>query len=547
MFKPARMFVPSVAAGLIAASVAAATSPPAATLHVCPSCQFSQIASAVAAAKSGDTVKVAAGTYQGGFTIGVSLQLVGAGAHATIIRRGGPVITIGSGSTSSQLTVSISGVTITGGVTHSSLGSSPADVIAAGGGVEIPANSTGPASVVTISHSVITGNRVVPTASTPSGPNYPCPGGQCPFNAAHGGGIDNTGMLTLRDSTVTENQAIGVNGQGGGIYSTTGSSLTLIHATVTRNQALAPTSMVGRYAEGGGIFAAMGGTLTVMHSVVSHNTSRLTSTLPVKAGGQPINMVANGGGIHVDDGASTTIENTTISDNSVSAIDPGGPANAINAAIQVGALTMRNTVISHNRVSSTLATDGVPAPSPTSLDPGGQGGTLEVDGGGTISHTQITDNSSTSTSTDGPVDENSGLDLFPPGNSSPARLLTVQDSVISGNTATASSGTGSATVQGAGILNTSQLRLVDDQVRGNAGHATGNTGLAQGAGIWNGSSGPDTTVTLTLDHTVVTQNSLTAAPGLTIQAAGLFTISPVTLTASTITANTPSNCTGTTC
>lgn len=548
MFKAARMFVPGMAAGLIAASAATATSPPAATLQVCPSCQFSQIAPAIAAATSGDTVNVAAGTYQGGFTIAVTMNLVGAGAGATVISGGGPVITIGPAATSSTLTVSISGVTITGGVTHSSLGSSPAGVIAAGGGVEIPANGIGPAGVVTISHSVITGNLVMPTASTPSGPNYPCPGGQCPFNEAHGGGIDNNGVLTLRDSTVTDNQAVGVNGQGGGIYSTGTGRLTLIGATVTRNQALAPTSMVGRYAEGGGIFAAAGGTLTVMHSVVSHNTSSLTSTLPVTAGGQTINMVANGGGIHADDGASTTIENTTINDNSVSAIDPGGPANAINAAIQVGQLTMDNSVISHNRVSSTTATDGVTDPSPTAFDTGGQGGTLEVDEGGTISHSRITDNSSTSTSAHGPVDENSGLDLFPPGDSSPARLLTVQDSVISGNTATATSGSGSATVQGVGILNTSLLRLVADQVRDNSGHATGKTALAQGAGIWNGSSaGPNSTVRLALDHTVVTHNSLTAGPGDTVQGAGLFTIPPVTLKASTITANNPGNCSGTSC
>jgi hypothetical protein len=292
----------------------------------------------------------------------------------------------------------------------------------------------------------------------------------------------------------------------------------------------------------------MGSTLTVMHSLVTGNSSILTSTLPVKAGGQTINMVANGGGIHVDDGSPVTVENTTITDNSVSAIDPGGPANAINAAMQVGdgRLIMRNTVISHNHVSSTLATDGVAAPSRMSLDPGGQGGALEVDGGGTISHTQITDNSSTSTSTNGPVDENSGLDLFPPANQ-PARLLTVQDSVISGNTATATSGSSSATVQGAGILNTSLLKLANDQVRDNTGHATGKTGIAQGPGIWNGSSGPGTTVHLTLAHTVVTHNSLTASPGVTIAGAGLFTITPVSLTASMITANTPSNCSGATC
>jgi len=527
------------------------------SLEVCASgCTYSQIAPAVAAAKSGDTIKVAAGTYQGGFTIGVSMKLVGAGAHATIIRGGGPVVTIGRISASRKFTVAISGVTITGGVTHSSPGlgfGGKAGVNAFGGGVQInphigaPDTPQVPDATVTISNSVITGNRVAPIASVPGPANFACPSGPCPFNAGLGGGIFNGGALTVRDSMVTDNQASGVNGQGGGIYSE--ASLTLINTTVSHNQALAPTAMVGRFAEGGGIFVLMGSTLTVMHSLVTANSSILTSTLPVKAGGQTINMVANGGGIHVDDGSPVTVENTTITGNSVSAVDPGGPANAINAAMQVGDghLIMRNTVISHNHVSSIYATDGVTLPSATSLDTGGQGGTIEVDGGGTIQHTKITDNTSTSTSTDGPVDENSGLDVFPPS-TSPAHLLTVQDSVIRGNTATASSGSGSATVEGAGILNTSLLKLANDQVRDNTGHATGKTGLAEGAGIWNGSSGPGTTVSLTLDHTVVTHNSLTASPGVTVQGAGLFTtISPVTLTASTITANTPDDCSGVAC
>ena len=118
-----------------------ASASPAATLAVCPSgCQYSQIAAAVAAAQSGDTVTVAAGTYQGGFTIGVSLTLTGAGATQTIIKGGGPVVTIGAPG-SSKLNVAISGVTITGGVTHSSPESvalyGKAGVLATGGGVEI--------------------------------------------------------------------------------------------------------------------------------------------------------------------------------------------------------------------------------------------------------------------------------------------------------------------------------------------------------------------------------------------------------------------------
>ena len=73
-----------------------ATPASATTLTVCHTgCAYTQIASAVAAASSGDTVSVAAGTYHGGFTIDQNLSLVGAGAKRTIIRGGGPVITVG--------------------------------------------------------------------------------------------------------------------------------------------------------------------------------------------------------------------------------------------------------------------------------------------------------------------------------------------------------------------------------------------------------------------------------------------------------------------
>src|SRR5215471_11441456 len=88
----------------------------AATLTVCPSgCQYSQIGPAVAAAGNGDTIKVGPGTYQGGITIGVSVKLAGAGAGSTIIRGGDHVLTVGALGASSEPTVSISGVTITGG------------------------------------------------------------------------------------------------------------------------------------------------------------------------------------------------------------------------------------------------------------------------------------------------------------------------------------------------------------------------------------------------------------------------------------------------
>ena len=115
-------------AGLLAV-VAAAIGPghaSAATQAVCPSgCTFTQIAPALAAAKNGDTISIGAGTYDGGLTIDKSVKLVGAGSGRTTISGGGPVLTIGTFGASSEPTVMIDGVTITGGVTRSSPESTP--------------------------------------------------------------------------------------------------------------------------------------------------------------------------------------------------------------------------------------------------------------------------------------------------------------------------------------------------------------------------------------------------------------------------------------
>jgi hypothetical protein len=56
--------------------------------------------------------------------------------------------------------------------------------------------------------------------------------------AATGGGIDNAGTLTLRDSIVADNQAVGGLG-GGGILNEVGASLTLDRCALTDNQATA--------------------------------------------------------------------------------------------------------------------------------------------------------------------------------------------------------------------------------------------------------------------------------------------------------------------
>ena len=267
--------------------------------------------------------------------------------------------------------------------------------------------------------------------------------------------------------------------------------------------------------------------------MVSGNSARLTSALPVMAGGGPIEMNANSGGIHVGDGIPTLIANTTISGNSVSAVDPAGEPVAFDSAMLIGSgpLTMRNTKITGNHVTETVA---------TSADVGPGGSVLELDGGGTIANTQITGNDMSAISPSGDVAVAGALAVFN-FNDDP-KLVTVKDSVISGNTATATSPAGSATVHGVGIFNNSLLDLRHVQVSDNSGTATGLSGVAQGGGIWNGVelSGPP--VTLTLENSSLTRNSLTASAGITASGGGLFTTQPVTLTHSLIARNAPDQC-----
>ena len=68
--------------------------------------------------QDGDTVTIGAGTYRGGVVVQASVADRGAGTEETIIRGGGPVITIGEYEADAQPTVTIEGVTITGGLTR---------------------------------------------------------------------------------------------------------------------------------------------------------------------------------------------------------------------------------------------------------------------------------------------------------------------------------------------------------------------------------------------------------------------------------------------
>jgi len=501
---------------------------------------FSTLQAAVDAAHNGDTIRIDRGTFKGGVTVDVSVRIVGSGRDNTILKGGSSVLTIGRYNATSEPTVSISALTITGGVARSSPYSIPytgvAGVVAAGGGVEIPSSQAGLGATVTIADTNITGNRVAPRRSLPVGP--PCPGNVgCPFAAAWGGGIDNAGALKVINSTISHNLIGSASGlsnlasdaEGAGIRNFSAGTLVIDDSSVSDNHASATTPN-GRFADSGGIFA-LGPTLTMDNDVVTHNTAELSTSMP-----NSVQTLAIAGGIHVSNNTSGAIRDTTISENSVSATNSVGDASASSGGLHSDGplpLPLTNDVISENSVTATTT----PASAGSAFADSGAG---EIGGTGAIRQTRFIGNSVTATSSAGTAEADGGA--FVAGTSPGA---TISGSLIRDNRLSATSTSGSAIVEGGGIKNVQQLTLRDTVVADNTGIAHGPAGIAQGGGIWNGTiPGAPPPTELTLDDSTVTGNTLTASPGITVHGGGLYTTLPVTRADSRIDDNVPDQCYG---
>jgi hypothetical protein len=463
---------------------------------------------------------VAAGTYRGGFTVGVSVRIVGAGAGSTVIGGGGPVITIGSFGATTEPTVSIDAVTITGGVTRSSPESIPCSgqpgVWALGGGVDIPpkANLNGGATV-TIANSVITANAAEPAAASNG------------FACAGGGGIDNWGTLSLMNTTVSDNQVggrIASHASGAGVLNR--GRLSLINSSVSGNR-VTVTGSNACGAGGGGIRSF--GTLTLSGGAVTDNVVELSSSMNCGE--------SQGGGIYVNNG-SASISDTTVSANHVSASSRYADAFAFSGGISVdcgAAMILRDSTVSGNRVTAmTGAASGTANPTA-----GGIG--VCYPGKATISNTTVTGNI---------VDANApaGAALAEAGGIQTGSTV-LNDSLVSGNRLTASSETGSASVHGAGIQHgNGAMQISGTVISGNMGTATGPSGEALGGGIWNDLFFPGApSPRLVLVDTKVTNNALSASPGIRVHGGGLFTTFPMALTNRMISGNSPDDCFGTIC
>jgi hypothetical protein len=227
--------------------------------YVKPGTTASKIQGAVnAAALSGDTINVAAGTYKENVQIDKSLALKGAGSTKTIVdgNKAGSVFTVGKNNP--NIDVTLANMAITGG-SGSLIKTKYGTTDICGGGVLNLGNK------LTVTDSIIQGNTAkflgggiynVGTLnvlkSTISG-----------NTAGYGGGFYNYGATTVQASTISKNVAINM---GGGSYSCCSSTTTLIDSKVLENAA--------KGTGGGGGIATQGTFYIKGASTISGNTAK---------------------------------------------------------------------------------------------------------------------------------------------------------------------------------------------------------------------------------------------------------------------------------
>jgi hypothetical protein len=303
--------------------------------------------------------------------------------------------------------------------------------------------------------------------------------------------------VTLTDVTVSGNTNVG--GNGGGILAASGSHLTL-HACAVVNNVAKPGS-----GGGGGIFSK--GLLAVEDSDVSNNTAApgadgggidfWGSSLTILSSTVLHNVGGVGGGVYSRGGA--TLTNSRVSGNyvSMSVFDYTGGGGI---AVDGGSLTVQNSIISGNTAGPGTAViygfgDDMPA----------LGGGIRALAGTTV--VLINSTVSGNTAVDGAGGLGGGIYFgSPPGLSGTVFAgntgggVTILDSTIAGNVAPSGGGIGLGRIRGGAIL------VQNSTVSGNTATATDTTAGHGGGGLAQFSA-TTTTGTVTLQSTIVAANA----------------------------------------
>jgi len=342
----------------------------------------SELGCAPGSASGTTTIDLPASTtdYTVSSTLSITADTIidGAGAANTIIDGGGAVqvlnIAAGADVTLSDVTVSrgLSGDASTGCGGSPPFRTCPAENGLNGGGI---AN----AGTLTLLDSAVSGNSASAGTLPHSilifcDPDCFARPGESAGNGGDGGGIYNTGELTVEDSTISDNAAGdggngsagasgtgshtspgqeggsgGYGGEGGGIYSESGATVTIISSTIAGNvsgnggsagggSTASSSPAAGGNAgsaffggAGGGIFSL--GALTVTGSTISANASGVGgggASGGGGTGGEPSGSSSAsavggyGGGVYIFSSQTATFTNDTIAGNSASAGGTGG-------------------------------------------------------------------------------------------------------------------------------------------------------------------------------------------------------------------------------
>jgi CSLREA domain-containing protein len=247
-----------------------------------------------------------------------------------------------------------------------------------------------------------------------------------------GGGIWNSGRLTITNSTISNNSAVGDNtlgtrGIGGGIFND--GTLTVTNSTISNNSA----STVEWTCYGGGIFND--GTLTVTNSIISRNSA------------SSVNDYAMGGGIYNHwEGSTLTVTNSIISRNSALGFSHHGQGSGIYN--NGGTVTVTQSTISNNSASGFEL---------------GEGGGILNRGKLTVSKSTISNNSASGVYVDGIG-----------GGISNTGTVRVSNSTISNNSALSGN-----VADGGGIFNDGTLTVSKSTI-------SNNSSSGEGGGIHNG-------------------------------------------------------------
>jgi CSLREA domain-containing protein len=260
-----------------------------------------------------DTILLPANTYVLGAVLGVSgsVTIIGSTAATTIIDANGAATGAGAFQLGSAINVSLNHLTIRNGV--------------AGGGIASGAN-------LTVDDCIITGNSA-----------------ESAFGDIHGGGIDNSGSLVLKNSIVANNRTL-LNGSTGGIAGGIHSSgpLTISNSTISGNQS----------AYGGGLYAE--GKVTITNSTFSGNSAAYGAAIYSEGATMTLVNDTVSGNASAGDGAGMFLDTGTIELYSVTVA--ANEANADNSGGGGGAgiynfsasVSLNNSILSGNYYRSGL-------------------------------------------------------------------------------------------------------------------------------------------------------------------------------------------------